>query len=138
MLANMIFPILPSFESIYYECVTFPKTFGIYSLSVLINIALTIYVMNSYAKGYIIRAYNNYASFRTTNMETLIALGSLSASGLALFFIVRYTIEELEHKHEAIMDINDSLTSASIIVLVVTIGKYLEKRVKIKISKMTD
>jgi hypothetical protein len=26
--------------------------------------------------------------------------------------------------HDAIMDINDSLTSASIIVLVVTIGKY--------------
>jgi len=36
------------------------------------------------------------------------------------------------------MDINHALTSASIIVLVVTIGKYLEKRVKTKISKMTD
>lgn len=30
----------------------------------------------------------------------------------------------------AIMDINDSLTSASIIVLVVTIGKYFEGKVK--------
>lgn len=89
----MIFPILPSFESIYYECVTFPQTFGIYSLSVLINIALTIYVMNSYAKGYIIRAYNNYSVFGTTNMETLIALGSVSASGLAFFFLIRYTLE---------------------------------------------
>ena len=36
------------------------------------------------------------------------------------------------------MDINHSLTSASIIVLVVTIGKFLEKRVKATISKMTD
>ncbi|CAM6004693.1 unnamed protein product [Sphagnum balticum] len=36
------------------------------------------------------------------------------------------------------MDINDSLTSASIIVLVVTIGKYFEDKVKQHISKMTD
>jgi len=38
----------------------------------------------------------------------------------------------------AIMDINDALTSASIIVLVVTIGKNIEKRVKVKIEKITD
>jgi hypothetical protein len=38
----------------------------------------------------------------------------------------------------AIMDINDALTSASIIVLVVTIGKNIEKKVKVKIEKITD
>jgi len=38
----------------------------------------------------------------------------------------------------AIMDINDALTSASIIVLVVTIGKNLERRAKAKIEKITD
>ena len=60
-------------------------------------------------------------------METLIALGSLSAFGLSLFFLFRYTFERTVHKHKAIMDINHALTSASIIVLVVTIGKYLER-----------
>ena len=72
----------------------------------------------------------------------MIALGSLSAFGLAIFFLVRYTLEELNntlvHPHMAIMDINHSLTSASIIVLIVTIGKHVEKRVKEKIAKMTD
>ena len=37
----------------------------------------------------------------------------------------------------AIMDINDALTSSAIIVLVVTIGKYFEGKVKEKIEKMT-
>ncbi len=40
--------------------------------------------------------------------------------------------------HKAVMDINDALTSASIIVLVVNIGKYLEHQVKKKIEKMTE
>jgi len=38
----------------------------------------------------------------------------------------------------AVMNINDSLTSASIIVLVVNIGKYLEHKVKRKIEAMTE
>jgi hypothetical protein len=36
------------------------------------------------------------------------------------------------------MDINDALTSAVVIVLVVTIGKYVERQAKHKIQKMTD
>ena len=34
----------------------------------------------------------------------------------------------------AIMDINEALTSASIIILVVTVGKHFEDRVKRKIT----
>jgi hypothetical protein len=37
----------------------------------------------------------------------------------------------------AIMDINEALTSASIIVLVVTIGNSFEKKVKRKIINLT-
>lgn len=125
----MIIPIMPVFGAFYEQCVTFPKNLGIYSFSVLFNIALTLYVMFTYAKIYIQRAYDNYKEVKGTNMETLIALGSLSAFCLSLFFIVSYTIDILNgtliHIHQAIMDINDSLTSASIIVLVVTIGKFL-------------
>lgn len=36
------------------------------------------------------------------------------------------------------MDINDALTSASIIVLVVNVGKYMEQKVKRKIEAMTE
>lgn len=38
----------------------------------------------------------------------------------------------------AVMAINDTLTSSAIIVLVVTIGKYFESKVKQKIEQMTD
>jgi hypothetical protein len=75
-------------------------------------------------------------------METLIALGSISAFALFLFFVVRYSIEyyqgTLDMVDMAIMDINEALTSASIIVLVVTIGKYFEGKVKRKIAKLTE
>ena len=71
---------------------TFPKQLGIYSFSVIFNIMLTGYVMKHYARGFIVRAYRNYQDYKTTNMETLIALGSLSACFLFLFFMVRYSI----------------------------------------------
>lgn len=134
----MLFPVLPMTQKIYEECSTFPKSFGIYSLSVMVNIGLTLYILNSYAKGYIFRAYDNYKTLHTANMETLIALGSLSASSLALFFILRYSIVGYDHLHMAIMDINDALTSASVIVLTVTIGKNFESRAKLQIEKITD
>jgi len=74
-------------------------------------------------------------------METLIALGCLSAFTLCGLFFIKYGIELLgdgiQMPHKAIMDINDALTSASIIVLVVNIGKYLEHKVKKRIEAMT-
>lgn len=36
------------------------------------------------------------------------------------------------------MDINEALTSASIIVLVITVGKHFEEKVKMKIEKLTE
>jgi cation transport ATPase len=129
LLVNMVLPVLPLTADFYRSCVTFPSQLGIYSFSVIFNILLTGYVMKHYAKGFIVRAYRNYLDYKTTNMETLIALGSLSACFLFLFFMVRYSIENyndsLHGIHMAIMDITDALTSASIIVLVVTIGKNL-------------
>jgi cation transport ATPase len=134
----MLFPVLPFTKTFYEECTTFPRAFGIYSFSVLLNILITLYVMQFYARGYIVRAYSNYKTLNTTNMETLIALGSLSAFSLSLFFIVRYSILGADHLHMAIMDINDALTSASVIVLTVTIGKHFEGRAKRQIERITD
>lgn len=138
LIIHMFIPVLPYTRSFYEECTTFPKQFGIYSFSVLLNIAVTLYVMQYYARGYIQRAYNNYKTLNTTNMETLIALGSLSAFTLSIFFIVRYTFLKPNHLHMAIMDINDALTSASVIVLTVTIGKHFERRAKQQIERITD
>jgi|JI9StandDraft_1071089.scaffolds.fasta_scaffold300850_2 cation transport ATPase len=94
--------------------------------------------MQFYSRGYIERAYKNYATLGTTNMETLIALGSLSSFALSLFFIFKYTVFGYQHPHKAIMEVNDALSSASLIVLTVTIGKHFEKRVKERIESITE
>ena len=136
LIANMILPILPG-NGWYDDFVEFPTQLGIYSLSLIANFLVTVFVMVRYARGFILRAFNNYIHYRVTNMETLIALGSISAFSLFLFFLGKYTIEyvngTIDMPNMAIMEINDSLTSASIIVLVVTIGKYFEGKVKQKI-----
>lgn len=82
------------------------------------------YVMQFYSRGYIERAYKNYQTLGTTNMETLIALGSLSSFALSIFFIFKYTVFGYDHPHHAIMEVNDALSSSSLIVLTVTIGKH--------------
>ena len=129
----MILPVIPD-NSWYDTFIEFPTKLGIYSISLIFNFLVTMFVMVRYAKGYIVRAFKNYIEYKVTNMETLIALGSISAFALFLFFLGRYTIEyvndQITMPTMAIMDINDSLTSASIIVLVVTIGKYFEGKVK--------
>ena len=133
----MILPVIPSSDKWYNPAITFPVDLGIYTISVMFNFVLTIFVLIFYAKGFIVRAFRNYVTYGTTNMETLIALGSISAFSLFLFFLGRYTIEylndEIKDYPMAIMDINDALTSTSIIVLVVTVGKYFEGKVKQKI-----
>lgn len=87
---------IPAFlcsEQWYIDFITFPTVFGIYTFIVIFNIVVTIYVMEKYAKGFILRARKNYWAHGTTNMETLIALGSVSAFSLFLFFFVRFTFE---------------------------------------------
>lgn len=88
----MILPVLPFTSDWYKKIEVFPESWGVYSLTVIINIIITIYVMIAYARGFIVRAFRNYVDYHVTNMETLIALGSISAFALFLFFIVRYTI----------------------------------------------
>lgn len=112
-----------------------------FSFAVILNAIATIYVLFKYGKSFIVNAYRNYVEFRATNMETLIALGTLSAFSLFLFFVGRYTIEQnnggLKNRGEAIMNIIDALTSGSIIVLVVTVGKHFEAKIKKKIDSIT-
>ena len=75
----------------YNDIITYPSQLGVYSISVIINFILTIYVMIRYGKTYVVRAVKNYCQFGVTNMETLIALGCTSAFALFLFFMGKYT-----------------------------------------------
>ena len=127
---DMLLPLTGEWYNLF---LLFPSpSFGPFTLSVLINITLTISVLNIYAKPFIIRSYKNYTQSRSMDMETLISLGCVSAFVLFCFFMGRNIYEFLtsspEDKYEIsahnIMEINDALASSAIIVLVVTIGKY--------------
>lgn len=91
----MILPVIPESDKWYDKTITFPVDLGIYSIAVMFNFVLTLFVLIFYARGFIVRAFKNYVAYGTTNMETLIALGSISAFSLFLFFLGRYTIEYL-------------------------------------------
>ena len=124
----MILPVLPDAHNWFMPIFVYPEQLGVFAISVMVNIVLTIGVMYFYAWAFIKRAFNSYVQERATNMETLIALGSLSAFALFLFFVVRYSLEQsrgaITDYGQAVMDLNEALTSASIIVLVVTVGKH--------------
>jgi cation transport ATPase len=107
---NMLLPTLPFTRGLYEYLHMFPESWGVCSLMVIINFIITLYVMIFWARHYIVRAFRNYVDYDVTNMETLIALGSISAFALFMFFMVRYSVEYYHGSHVmvsmAIMDIN--------------------------------
>jgi cation transport ATPase len=105
----MILPIFPPTQNWYERIDMFPEEWGVFSLVVIINIIITLYVMIFHARHFITRAFKSYVEYHETNMETLIALGSISAFALFLFFIVKYWIEYENTgaaAGKAIMDVN--------------------------------
>ena len=60
--------ILPFTGAWYMDFATYPKSMTIYTPFVIVNTFLAIYVFEKYAKNIVIRAYNNYASFSSTDM----------------------------------------------------------------------
>lgn len=90
LVVNMILPVLPATKDWYEAIDMFPEAWGIFSLVVVINFIITLYVMLFHARHFIARSFKNYVKYHVTNMETLIALGSISAFALFLFFVVKY------------------------------------------------
>ena len=76
--------ILPVTGSWFHKISAYPREFGPLSFSVLFNFALTLYVLNTYAKGFLKRSYKNYIENSSMDMETLISLGCTSAFILSL------------------------------------------------------
>lgn len=106
---------------------SFPSALGPYSFSVLLNLFVTLYTLNKYAKPIIKRSFEHYFTMGGMDMETLISLGCSSAFFLFVFFLVKYSLDFFKGEFKpdpSIMEINDALASSAIIVLVVTIGKH--------------
>lgn len=73
----------------------FPTGFGPFTLSTVLNLVLTLYVLYAYAKPMVIRSSRNYFQNGSMDMETLVSLGCMSAFFLFLFFFARFTLEFL-------------------------------------------
>lgn len=56
----MILPIIPGIDMFMMDILAYPQEWGIYSLSVILNTVITIYVLIAYARGFIVRAFHNY------------------------------------------------------------------------------
>ena len=100
-------------------------------LSLIVNFLVTMLVMAGYTRALIVRAFTSYIYCRATDMETLIAPGSISAFSLLLFILgIYHRVCEWDDRHSehAVLGVKDSLTSASIMFLLVTIGKCFEGR----------
>ena len=82
--------ILPFTGNWYKELITFPKQLSIFAFSVILNLILSGYVFYKYTRQIVNRAFTNYQDSRSTDMETLIALGCLSAFALSSLFFVKY------------------------------------------------
>lgn len=83
MLFNMI---LPETGEWFHSILEFPSFMGVVSLLVIVNIVLTAYSIKKFGRQFIVNAYVNYRDYKAMNMETLIALGCISALALFLFF----------------------------------------------------
>lgn len=69
----------------------FPNQLGPFTLTTMLNLILTVYVLSAYARPFIVRSYKNYTESGSMDMETLISLGCVSAFFLFCFFFARYT-----------------------------------------------
>lgn len=85
--------VLPFTGEWFKDMSSFPVDLGPYSAFVLLNLAITLYTLNYYAKPIIKRSYDNYFSLGVMDMETLISLGCMSAFFLFCFFMVKYSLD---------------------------------------------
>lgn len=75
------------------------------------------------------RAYISFTKYRQTSMDTLIAIGSISALGLALVVFIRL-IADREVFESSSLELADSLGTSSLVIGISTIGKYVEDLAK--------
>nr|QGT50825.1 heavy metal translocating P-type ATPase [uncultured Elusimicrobia bacterium] len=86
-------------------------------------------------RGFFIRGFNHLIA-GTPNMDSLVALGSGAAvaSGTAVLFRVVYLMESVDWTRAFEASSNLYFESAAMILTLVTLGKWLEARAKVKTS----
>jgi Cu+-exporting ATPase len=97
---------------------------------------LTVFTMYKYGLKCYFAAIDNYRAYSLLNMDSLVSLGSLSAFIMSVMLTITYGIEHYNYVEEddvildRIMMIASFLESTSLILTVITIGKFFESRAK--------
>lgn len=126
---------------ISHEAMTFPYSFGVFSIYMLTIIGLSSFIVFRYGTRLIKMAYCNFRDHRSLNMFTLIALGVLSAYSLGVFFIIEGTFKivsgssTLEDRMMSIHTISEMMQTSATILAAVMFGKNLEERAKKAINR---
>lgn len=81
--------ILPIFD-FFIDVQVYPLSWNILTLYVLFLLLLTLFTIYYFGKGPIINSFVNFKRYAIMNMETLVALGTLSAIIMAIFLIGVY------------------------------------------------
>ncbi|KAM3133183.1 hypothetical protein pb186bvf_014759 [Paramecium bursaria] len=79
-------------------------------------------------------AWFSFMKHRILNMDTLLTLGSISAFLLSNYLIVIYFLQDNGHQKHEMMNILENLLTSLLILTIVTIGKNLEEKAKIRIN----
>jgi P-type Cu+ transporter len=125
----------------------YPESMSVFSYYAFLIGLLTIFVLRHYGLEIFKNTWNNYTKYRLLNMETLITLGSLSATIMLVYLIIIYSLEDIselmphERNHEKMMRVTmflHMMETATLIICIVNIGKYLEGKAKKSIIKMTE
>lgn len=146
--------IFPVFE-FFYEVIIYPMSFNVFSIYTIFMFIITLIVMWRFGIKTYKSAFQIFIKSKVLNMETLITVGSLASFIMAVFLIIGYSIEntsetnkikektmtqgQIEYnRREQILIIVEMLETTSLILAIITIGKFLEDKAKMTIVKMTD
>ncbi|EAR85040.1 E1-E2 ATPase family protein (macronuclear) [Tetrahymena thermophila SB210] len=143
--------VLPHFE-FFQEIALFPYSMNIMTIYVIIMIILTSFTMYYFGKRIFLNTITNYRKYHAMNMETLVSIGCFSSLLLTVFLLLTYFFEDYnevlgsnqltdQQKHSRSMKISEivhMMESASLILAIITLGKYQEGKVKKSILDMTD
>ena len=146
----LVFPLFDFF----YKAIIFPLSFNIFSIYTIFMLVITILVMLKFGFKTYKNSITNFYHSKSLNMESLITLGSLSSFFMSIFLIIGYGIENSSktpdnisigmeqdmnsERKDQILMIVEMLETTSLILAIITIGKFLEDKAKMHIVKMTD
>lgn len=156
--------IIPQFE-FFDETYVYPREWNVFSIYMICVFIVTNFTIYKFGIKTFVNTYKNYFNYKILNMETLITIGSLASYIMGVFLAIIYLIENLNKKdsehdsedshmdHSSSSDSDDDgmhdrrmqvemivhmFESASLILLVVIVGKFLEGLAKSTIIKMTE